>query len=92
LRFFFKSADYSYENELRVIEFATHANIVHIDTTTGVLPRKMYIESSKEVKPHLKKVILGPRVLHPERWMYLEEEMKRKGYKFEITYSICHFQ
>jgi tetratricopeptide (TPR) repeat protein len=92
LRFFFKSADYSYENELRVIQFATHDGIVNIDTTTGQVPRKMYIESTKEIKPHLKKVILGPKVLHPERWMYIEEWMKRKGYKIEMAYSICHFQ
>lgn len=92
LRYFFKSADYSYENELRVIQFATHDDIVEIDLKSTLLPRRMYIESSKELRPHLRKIILGPKVLHPERWMYLEELMKRKGHKIEMAYSICHFQ
>jgi tetratricopeptide (TPR) repeat protein len=92
LRYFFKSADYFFENELRVIQFATHSDIVKIDSNDSFLPRRMYIESSKEIKPHLKKIILGPKVQHPERWMYLEEQMKRDKYTMEMSFSNCHFQ
>lgn len=92
LRYFFKSADYSYENELRVIQFATHPDIVKIDSESGFLPRRMFLESSKEIKPHIRKIVLGPKVQHPERWMYLEEQMKREGYKIEMTFSNCQFQ
>jgi hypothetical protein len=91
LRFFFKSSDYSYENELRVIQFATRDNIVIIDGV-GPTPRKMYIESTKSVKPFLKKIVLGPKVQHPERWMYLAEKMKRDGHEMDIVYSTCHFR
>jgi hypothetical protein len=92
LRYFFKSADYYFENELRVIQFATHADVVKIDTESGFLPRRMYIESSKEIKPHIKKIILGPKVQYPERWIYLEELMKREGHNMDMSFSNCQYQ
>ncbi|MES2728185.1 MAG: tetratricopeptide repeat protein, partial [Bacteroidota bacterium] len=92
LRYFFKSADYYFENELRVIQFATHQDIVQIDKESNILPRRMFVESSKEIKPYLKKIILGPKVPHPERWMYLEEQMKRNGYPIELVQSNCQYQ
>ena len=91
LRYFFKSADYAYENELRVIQFATDSKVVKIEETS-TLPRKLYIESTKEVKSHLRKIVLGPKVPHPERWLYLEKKMNDEGHVFEMKHSECHFQ
>jgi len=91
LRYFFKSSDYSYESELRVIQFATHADVVKIDET-GTPPRKMYIESTKSIKPYLRKIVLGPKVQHPDRWAYLAEKMRRDGYYMEMSHSTCHFR
>jgi len=92
LRYFFKSSDYAYENELRVIQFATDRVVVKVDNETSTLPRKLYIESTKEIKPYLKKIVLGPMVPHPERWLYLEKKMNDEGHTFEMKHSECRFQ
>jgi|GEM_PF-864430 len=91
VRYFFKSADYAFENELRVIQFATFNNpAIKFDAVT--LPQKMYIESVKPIQPYIKQIYLGPKVPHPEQWMYLEVMMKRRGYKMEVNSSTCKFQ
>jgi len=92
LRFFFKSADYSYENELRVIINGVGRN-VEIDKG-DTLPRKTYVESKRAVKPYLRKVVLGPKVPHPDRWIYLDTQMKRDypNNPFELIKSKCNFQ
>jgi phosphopantetheine adenylyltransferase len=92
LRYFFKSADFAYENELRVIQFATNKDVVKIDDQSNTLPRKVYIESSKHLLPHLKEIVLGPMVPHPERWMYLQKIMTDKGHDFKLRHSNCRFQ
>jgi tetratricopeptide (TPR) repeat protein len=94
LRYFFKSADYAFENELRVIQFASSvSNNVKIDNIDGQrLPKRLYIESSKLVQQYIRKIILGPKVPHPDQWMYLEAMMKKRGYKMELKNSECKFQ
>lgn len=92
LRYFFKSADFAYENELRVIQYATNKDVVKIDEQSNSLPRKVFIESSKPLLPHLKEIVLGPMVPHPERWMYLQKIMTDKGHDFKLRHSNCRFQ
>ncbi len=93
LRHFFKSADYAFENELRVIQFASsESDNVKIDNNIQPLPKKLYIESSKEIQQYMRKIILGPKVPHPDQWMYFEAQMKKRGYKMELQHSECKFQ
>lgn len=102
LRYMVKSADYAFENEYRVIQYksvrmkedgkgATENDKVKLDMQSGP-PRRLYIESAKPILPHLKKIILGPKVPNPQQWMYLETEMRRKGYDMKLAYSTCKFQ
>ncbi len=94
IRYLFKSADYAFENELRVIQYVPpESDRVQIDDNEGVcLPRRLFIESSKPIRPYLNKVILGPKVAHPSRWKYLEVQMKKNGYNIEVVPSKCKYQ
>jgi hypothetical protein len=92
IRYFFKSADYAFERELRVIQFASpSSDKVNIDDNG--LPRGLFIESDKGVQPYLRKVILGPKVPNPNRWMYQEVQMRKNGYaNFKVYSSTCRYQ
>lgn len=101
LRYFFKSADYSFENEYRVIVNAKSTDdTVKVDE--GSTPRRLYIESNKHIqnvasgeekKNYIKEVTLGPKVPNPERWIYLDASMKKKGFNdFQLKRSECRYQ
>lgn len=99
IRYLFKSADYAFENELRVIQYASPLpnekdNLVKVDDNGGQwLPRRLYIESNKPVREYISKIYLGPKVSNPHTWMYLETVMKLKGYsKMQLKESECKFQ
>lgn len=92
IRYLFKSADYSYENELRVIQYVNgESDRVQIDETGG-LPHRLYIESGQPLKPSLQKIILGPKVANPDQWLYLEVKMKKEKFKLELEKSNVQFQ
>ncbi len=94
LRYFFKSADYAFENELRLIQFVSpESDSVKIDKSSGgSLPRKLYIESNKPIQPFIKKIILGPKVVYPDQWIYLSAQLKKKKILVELRFSTCSFQ
>jgi len=94
LRYLFKSSDYSFENELRVIQYVEPKNEkVSIDDNGGAfLPKRLYINSNKPVQPFIEKIILGPKVPSPAQWMYLDVAMKKKGYSIELKSSVVRFQ
>ena len=99
IRYLFKSSDYAFENELRVIQYALPSsnikdNLVKVDDNGGLsLPRRLYIESNKPVRQYISKIYLGPKVPNPQIWMYLETTMKMKGYnKMELKISETKFQ
>lgn len=92
IRYLFKSADYSFENELRVIQYVNgESDRVQIDETGG-LPHRLYIESDQSIKPFLQKIILGPKVVNPDQWLYLEVKMKKEKFKLELEKSNVQFQ
>lgn len=91
IRYFFKSADYAFESEFRVIQFVDpEKKSILIDELSW--PKKLYIESNKSICPHIKKIILGPKVTYPSRWIYLETLMKQNGFKMELEGSTCQYQ
>jgi tetratricopeptide (TPR) repeat protein len=91
VRYFFKSSDYAFENELRVIQFLPSSDKnVKIDSTS--LPKKLYVESNKSIQKFINKIILGPKVSHPERWLYLEAIMKKSGHPIKLEFSKQKFQ
>lgn len=92
LRYFFKSADYAFENELRVIQYVQpESEQVNIDDKNGI-PRKLYINSNKPLHPYLKEIVLGPKVPNPSYWSYLEAMLKKNGYNIRVRQSECEFR
>jgi hypothetical protein len=92
ISYFFKSADYSFENEERVILYMPpYSPLVKIEERT-ILPKRLYVESKNPFRKHVRKVILGPRVAHPDRWTYLKAKMIKNNFKIELVPSICKFQ
>ncbi len=93
LRYFFKSSDYQFEKELRVIKYFLSGDpAVKTDTNSAYLPRRLFIESTRPVRSHITQIILGPKVAHPERWMYLESVVKQGGNDMKLEYSKVKFQ
>jgi hypothetical protein len=92
LRYYFKSADYSYENEERVVlSVPPRSRLVKIDDG-AILPKRLYVEAKNSIRKHITKIILGPRVIHPERWSYLKVRMIKSDFDLELVKSNCKFQ
>ena len=92
LRYYFKSSDYSYENEERVILFVPPKSpLVKIEEGTA-LPKRLYVEAKTPIRKHIKKIVLGPRVIHPERWSYLKVKMIKDNNDLELVKSSTKFQ
>lgn len=92
-RYFFKSSDYHFERELRVVKYYLPNDYnVKVDMNSDVLPRRIYIESSRYAQHYISRIILGPKVPHPERWMYLEVLMNKVREDFKLMTSECKFQ
>jgi tetratricopeptide (TPR) repeat protein len=69
----FKSADYAFEHEVRVIkaESRNSRNIEYYKGADGqepTPPKHFYIKSDKKILPHLSKIYLGPKVQNPLHW------------------------
>ena len=65
IRYLFKSVDYKYENELRILRYANldpSNKEIKIDKTSGV--GKLYIERENPIQ--IEKVIFGPKFQNPE--------------------------
>ncbi|MBL7777270.1 MAG: tetratricopeptide repeat protein [Chitinophagales bacterium] len=93
VRYFFKSAEYQFERELRIVKYyLPEQDVVKVNPVNNPLPRTVYVESNKPVVPHLKKIILGPKVQHPKRWLSLEVQLKQQSYDVNIYQSECRFQ
>lgn len=88
VRFFFKQADFQYENELRVLKFVPpNSTLVKYDEND-----KLYIESNKFITKHIKKLVLGPKVPNPEHWIFFSAVMAKAGFKFELRRSKIDFR
>ena len=65
IRYLFKSVDYKYENELRILRYANldpSNKEIKIDKTSGV--GKLYVERENSIK--IDEVIFGPKFPNPE--------------------------
>jgi hypothetical protein len=85
LRHLIKSSDFALENELRVIQHSTYER-TKIDEVSN-LPKKLYVESNKEIFPFIKKILLGPKVEKKNEWLvYLKAKIGSNS-KIEISTS-----
>lgn len=89
IRFLFKSADYYYENELRVIEFARYYDKEKVKFDEN---NRLYIESKLPVQKYIKRIVLGPKVANPENHLYLAAKMAQNGNPIQLYKSTCNFK
>ena len=65
IRYLFKSADYSYESELRILKYVPlEADNEKIKINDSGEVAKIYIERDNPIK--IEEVIFGPKFSHPE--------------------------
>ncbi len=87
ISFLFKSADYIYENEVRVIKTVPRDSelIKAREVNIPGLPRKrFYIESNNEILPYIQKIYLGPKVENHQQWgLYFDFEIRQRAKELE---------
>jgi len=83
ISYLFKSSDYSYEHEVRVITYMPRDSelIKYIDNTELNAPHKrFFIESYNEILPYIKKIFLGPKVENYQQWsLYFDFEIRQRA-------------
>jgi len=87
ISFLFKSADYMYENEVRVIKTVPRDSefIKATEVNLPGLPRKrFYIESNNEILPYIQKIFFGPKVENHQQWgLYFDYELRQRYKELE---------
>ncbi len=83
ISYLFKSADYIYENEVRVIKYVSRDSdsIKFREIKEPNAPRKrFYIESNNEILPYIRKIYLGPKVENHQQWsLFLDFEIRQRA-------------
>jgi len=74
LCYLFKSADYSFEKEVRIIrkEYRNNPSIEYYKQPDGKEPeppKQFYVKSEKRILPYLQKIYLGSKVKDSGRWI-----------------------
>lgn len=87
--YLFKSSDYEFENEIRVVEYVPLGSkkikkfdlVSHENTSqpNHQPPSKLYIESNKDILPYVTKIYLGAKVPNHNHWStYLDYEIRQR--------------
>ena len=88
IRYLFKSVDYKYENELRILRYANldpSNDKIKIDKTSGI--GKLYVERENPIQ--IEKVIFGPKFPNPE---YVTPLLKLLDKKIKYEKSMIKFR
>ena len=88
IRYLFKSVDYKYENELRILRYANldpSNDKIKIDKTSGI--GKLYVERENPIQ--IEEVIFGPKFPNPE---YVTPLLKLLDKKIKYTKSTIKFR
>ena len=88
IRYLFKSVDYKYENELRILRYANldpSSKEIKIDKTSGV--GKLYIERENPIQ--IEEIIFGPKFPNPE---YVTPLLKLLDEEINYTKSTIKFR
>jgi hypothetical protein len=82
ISYLFKSADYQYENEVRVIKYIPRGSndIKFREIHEANSPEKRFhIESSNYILPFIRKIYLGPKVQNYQQWsFYFDYEIRKR--------------
>ena len=83
ISYLFKSADYNFEHEVRVITYMPRdsESVKYREITEPNAPRKrFYIESGNDILPYIKKIFLGPKVENYQQWsLYFDYEIRQRA-------------
>ncbi|MEO8174819.1 MAG: tetratricopeptide repeat protein [Sediminibacterium sp.] len=83
ISYLFKSADYEYEHEARIIKYVARNsdNIKGMSQNEAGKPSKrLYIESLNYILPYIKKIYLGPKVENHQEWsLYFDFEIRQRN-------------
>jgi hypothetical protein len=83
ISYLFKSSDYNYEHEVRVITYMPRdsESVKYIKNTEPNAPNKrFYIESHNDILPYVKKIFLGPKVENYQQWsLYFDYEIRQRA-------------
>ncbi len=83
ISYLFKSADYNFEHEVRVITYMPRdsESVKFREITEPDKPNKrFYIESSNDILPFIKKIFLGPKVENYQQWsLYFDYEIRQRA-------------
>ena len=88
IRYLFKSVDYKYENELRILRYANldpSNDKIKIDNTSGI--GKLYVERENPIQ--IDEVIFGPKFPNPE---YVTPLLKLLDKKIKYKKSMIKFR
>jgi len=91
ISYLFKSADYEFENEVRVINYIDrekHHDAVKYRTIengpTNAPKKRFYIESKHDILPFIKSIYLGPKVENYQQWsLYFDYEIRERAKEFK---------
>ena len=87
ISYLFKSADYQFEKEVRVITYMPRdSNLIkYREVKEANAPSKrFYIESVNDILPFIKKIFLGPKVENYQQWsLYFDYEVRQRTKELE---------
>ncbi|MEP6675943.1 MAG: tetratricopeptide repeat protein [Ferruginibacter sp.] len=87
ISYLFKSADYDFEHEVRVITYMPRNSemIRFMDVQENGKPcKRFHIESYNDILPFVKKIYLGPKVENYQQWsLYLDYEIRQRAKEIE---------
>jgi hypothetical protein len=91
VQYLFKSFEWDYEKEYRVIQVIQPSNPqVLFDNYSS--PKKLYIDAPKILKEHLSKVTFGAKLKNPAEWISLDAQLKKENKEVEFSLSKHKFQ
>lgn len=83
ISYLFKSADYDFEHEVRVITYMPRDSdsIKFREMTEANSPcKRFHIESYNDILPFVKKIYLGPKVVNDQQWsLYFDYEIRQRA-------------
>ncbi len=91
IQYLFKSEEYSYENEFRVLKVFSSENLkVQIDERAN--PKKVFINANRIVKDYITEITFGPKVNNKSEWLAIETKFQKEEKNVLFKKSIIDFQ
>ncbi|MBL7703226.1 MAG: tetratricopeptide repeat protein [Ferruginibacter sp.] len=87
IAYLFKSADYEYEHEVRVMKYVPRNSdtIKFYPIENKAKPGRLYVQSVNPVYPFIEKIYLGPKVQDSSHWsLYLDYQAKQRQNEYKL--------